>query len=389
MIRVINGYRLLEDCHIALKSMGGVGSGYIIHRLLHTNLPVTNRWANIPRIAARLALSDDESVREEKSTSYVKLLIEGVSQASGGSWTVASICQPSEDCDSSNYEYDLKCAAAYLNKLSILSELHGNKNAEKAHDSIFPTPLELAAIAGHQHATAFLLQEEPKNLCGTDMKYICEKAPPNIVRKLLPGPWTKDSLELRDGSPSRGWEELERAMQTPYVETFQMLMRIREATDYPDLGANALRGLFHYAGCYGWTDLVKYLLEQDIPHNTLDTSYSGYWMAVRRGHTAVVRIFLDHGRELEGSEITMAAAKGKWDLVEFLLERRIDINGGFTPIVASAVAWERDDLVRKYIRLGARINGEFGAKAMTRAKEDGLESMLTILKELNVNIESK
>jgi hypothetical protein len=56
------------------------------------------------------------------------------------------------------------------------------------------------------------------------------------------------------------------------------------------------------------------------------------------------------------------------------------------PVVA-AVGYEREDLVREFVGLGASLDGEFGKKAVERAKKDGLESMLVLLGELGVNIE--
>ena len=134
-------------------------------------------------------------------------------------------------------------------------------------------------------------------------------------------------------------------------------------------------------------------VEPDGKVNMIRTNFSnhmGYGIldAVRRGRTAVVREFLDHGNRFSGTKLVMAAAKGKWDLVRFLLERGIDINSGVTPIIASAVTWEREDLVREYVGIGASIHGEFGAKAVKTAKKEGLESMPNLLQELGISVEN-
>ncbi|KAF2679941.1 hypothetical protein K458DRAFT_393506 [Lentithecium fluviatile CBS 122367] len=348
-------------------------------------MSLSDRWGNIPHIAARLALEDDENVREEQYASYVKLLCD---RAPRGQvyWPLATLCrQPDEDNHKSFRDHDLKAAAAYFNKTSIIEELSGHENAQRTDDSFFSCPSQLAAIGGHHEAVEFLLREEPSGYRRSYLlKFLCQHSPPDMVKKFLPGDWTKEYLE--DFEHGQKMQDLEEAMRTPSVEIFEMLMRIKETTIYQKLNQSALKALYTTVYYNSWAEMTNHFLELESTYNTRETQSLGYWMTCRRGHTAVVKAFLDHGMELDGKEIGIAAAKGKWELVRFLPGRGADINGGVTPPVVSAVNLEREDLVREFVGLGARLDGEFGAKAVGKARAEGLESMLALLEELGADV---
>lgn len=404
MIRVVNEYRLLDNCQHNLVYLGSVGADYMTRRLLYTNLPVKARWDNIRRIAARLALEDNVNDRDEKYATYVKALCDR-GATYGGTHSMASIClQPNNDTypfgedkfSIQDQEYDLMAAAAYFNKLSIIEEKISNPYCLHIRPDFLGDPYVLAVMGGHHEAVDLLYRAVHKTNIFNEKNYVlkiaCKQGSIDMARKVLPN-WTIQGLE-RPGSESMF--DLEEALFTPSVEIFEMLMRIKETTVYPKLSEYRLEILLNAAIKYGWLEMMRHLVQLCAPIDT----HEALLQACQYGNTTAAQLLLDHGTEMDGREIGVAAYHGRWEMVRWLMNRGAVINGvgeeklqglgcdewgEMLPIVG-AVKFEREDLLREFVELGARLDGNFGTRAVDQAKKEGLESMLAVLEELGVEV---
>ncbi|KAF2687604.1 hypothetical protein K458DRAFT_167240 [Lentithecium fluviatile CBS 122367] len=409
IIRVLNEYRLLDDCYKEVRMMGSVGVDYLSRRLLRTdlNLPIGARWLAIRDIAARLALEDDEAVREERYVSYVKLLC--AQAAEHADLRMATVCLsptlPADNppwcrvdpydngdiCDN-HWKLDLMAAAAYTNKLSIIKELgEPEDHASCSANATFGNPSYLAALGGHHEAVDLLFstcsrEYGPGAWKRATLAKVCriDSIDMAMADKFLSGSWDKKRLEDQCG---RSMRLLEAALRTPNVEVFQAVMRIKESTVYPKLSESNFNLLLREAGRNGWPEMTQHLINMGAPHETIRDALGP---ACRDGQISVVRVLLDHMESPWGNEDYMncAARGGHWDLVRLMVERGASINSQYRghPMdccaLVAAVAFERADLVREFVALGARVDGEFGRKAVKRARDDGLESMLMLLEEM-------
>lgn len=383
---MINKYQLLDHCQEEVRHLGNVGADYLSRRLLHTSLPVGARWNHIRHIAARLAL-EDEAAQEERYASYIDLLCHQVARNFG--FSMAAACMQTTDrtdtfggkrccCD-----YDLMTAAVYTNKLSLLDELSSRKSRCRHRQGSFGNPYEMAALAGHHEALDLLYskisQYEIDNHNSNMFTRVCAEGSIGMVRKVVPAHWTKEFLEVED---RYNMGKVEGALLTPSIETFQFIMRIKESTIFPTVPERRLGNLLRVAAKNGWLEMTQHLLSLGAP---CDSRFEPLWAASLRGHYKVVEALLDHGAKLTDDELGIAAKKGKWDIVRLMVERGADLNSGnLTPLTA-AVEFERADVIKDLIELGARVDGEFGQKAVKRARNLGLESMLGLLKEIGAN----
>lgn len=417
MIRVINENRLLDGCQLKLRFMGETGANYMWHRLLCTRFPVSARWANIKHLAARLALEDEENLRDEKYTMYVKALCAVAAMGlDSGHATVAAVCLHSNDpmdsyesqqYEDRDYEYDLMSAAVYFNKLAIIEEKSNDPHCLRTILGTFGNPYRMAVMGGHHEAVDLLFSKVHKYDIemqkSSVVGYACKQGSMELVRRVLPR-WRKQGLEQKR---SQLLPVLHGSLGTPSVEIFEMIMDIKRTTIFPTLNEIWRKRLLKSAVKERWLDMVQHLLENHAPTDTHEALVE----ACDCGHVEAVQQLLDYGTKMDGNEIAVAAHKGRWDVVRLLVERGADINGdwgeklpdsgevwgevapddygykrykrGILPIVG-AVAFEREDVVREHVSLGARLDGNFGEKAVEKARTEGLDSMLALLRELGV-----
>lgn len=111
--------------------------------------------------------------------------------------------------------------------------------------------------------------------------------------------------------------------------------------------------------------------------------------ASSRGHKEVVQKLLDKGISPSGA-LTKAAGGGYLETAITLLNAGADVNetiGAESPL-ASAIALEHTNLFSLLLERGGNLQSTgTAAECVRRAKEDGLESMLLILKERGIKVE--
>jgi hypothetical protein len=150
---------------------------------------------------------------------------------------------------------------------------------------------------------------------------------------------------------------------------------------------------------HGYTTTVQVFLDYDTdPNHRLDTT-GAIAAAASCGHTSTVRLLLTYGASPEGA-LAQAAHRGYLGIVELLLDHGaspdgvIELNehkvktGELIPLVA-ALELEHVRMFHLLLERGASfIDQEAGLKCAKVAKENGLDSMLDLLKENGVDVDA-
>ncbi|KAF2867304.1 ankyrin repeat-containing domain protein [Massariosphaeria phaeospora] len=392
VIRVIHEYHILEDNILRVRQLGSVGAEYLSRRLLRTKLPIAPQWANIRCIATRLAQEDDEAVREERYAAYVQLLCGELARRCD--FSMSSICMRAEladryderNCGKYFREHDLLTAAAYTNKIAVIEEVINDPDypgIRVGYEGSFGNPFDMAASRGH-HAVLDLLYRTQGEFAGDNnllaaVVFRRLSLDIEIAKRFLPTRWTKKYLE---GNEGLNMLNLERALRTPSVEIFQMVMQVKESTAYPTFTEQGLNNLLGFAARHGWLEMVQYLLSIGAPVDVL--SLRGVFL---KGHMDIAQLLLDHGAEFTAKEMGYAAEKGRWEMVRWLAAQGVDLNVADPSPLISALLFERADVARELVALGATADAEFGRMAKIKAENDGLDSMVVLAEELSLEFQ--
>jgi hypothetical protein len=411
---------------------------YISHRLLHTTFPVGARWNNIKHISTQLSLEDDERYRNANYITYTQRLCTlAVSHdAVYSSATLGLQLHPRNEppYPPAEREYDLFAASCYFNKPRLIASKSTDPRClMNRHDypGFFGNAYQLAAAGGYYSALDLLLSKTPSRTpspfdaytWNKDMALIqaSELGSLAMLHRILPGS-TMGAFGQEPTALARAYSygQLYEVLHTPSVAVFEMFVDLKRATVWPDLDQSTLRSLLERAAQKDWRDMVRHLVVKYAPGDM----HPALVEACTRGHVHVVQELVERGAVLDGTEVGAAAQRGRWDVVRFLVRRRgrgwgvfmglfgrlgvgrkdgdeargVDINGGLTeqmlsdpvngvgtlPIVG-AVAFEREDVVREFVKLGARLDGAFGEEAIAKARSEGLDSMVVLLEELGAS----
>lgn len=131
----------------------------------------------------------------------------------------------------------------------------------------------------------------------------------------------------------------------------------------------------------GHYNVVKVLLAQGA-----DTS-GAIEAASQHGHLAIVQILLKHGADTTGA-LEKAAAGGYRDIVKLLLDHGADPNNGSPNSLVYAIELEHVALFQLLMERGAIMEEETSAECVRRAKEKGYESMLELLRDNGVAVDT-
>jgi hypothetical protein len=130
---------------------------------------------------------------------------------------------------------------------------------------------------------------------------------------------------------------------------------------------------------YGHQEVVKVLLDHGA-----STSAPALEYAAGKGHLRIVQMLLASGAE-HGDALSRAAAKGYGDVVEVLLNHGAEVRDSSAPLLVSAIEHEHTAMFRLLIERGCEVRDtDTAAKCVRPAKEQGLESMLELLREFGV-----
>jgi hypothetical protein len=248
--------RLLDHCDQSIRSMGAMAADYLTHLLLYSNLPARWRWAQIPRIAARLALEDDNN--QEDYAHYVKTL------CSRAAWELRhlqfniviseKICAPDDDPEAA-YRCNLLAAAAYTNKCAIIEELADGASDLEITQDLFGYPHVCAAVRGND-AALDVLCDKFKADESSIVSLVCQQgAPTRIVARFIPPKPAIPSIGIDASMSSTQWVPDDIVLHTANLETFQMFMRAYPSKTHDKI---FLKYVLIHATMNGKEDLVRH-----------------------------------------------------------------------------------------------------------------------------------
>jgi ankyrin repeat protein/beta-lactamase regulating signal transducer with metallopeptidase domain len=221
-------------------------------------------------------------------------------------------------------------------------------------------PLHWAAEQGHEDvARGLLAAGADPNVAGGDGHTPLHRAVSNgqvrIVEILLAAGADINASPM-DRAGRRLTTPLRLAAEQGDKETFELLL------------ARGAKHDAYTAAAAGDVGLVERLLDSAGPPSEPAASRTRLpYVAVKWGHTGVVRLLLDRGLQAGPEVLATAAKAGHRDVVELLLDRGADVNGGeerrmeFLPLI-SAAREGRSDVVELLIAGGADINAGDGAR---------------------------
>jgi hypothetical protein len=212
---------------------------------------------------------------------------------------------------------------------------------------------------------------------------VCDNNPTSviIVRKLTPRDPDFFDIEEYYGSPAG--DLLEGALSTPSVEFFDYLMSIKESTSRPTIPKERIRTMLFSAVNSGWMEMTRHLLTLGARPGLSPSPLEAACLY----KPAFVSLMLDHMAPITNDTMSAAAKNCIWDVLNRCRENGAQIDKYHEPMLVAAMAREKTELVKELMSLGTRIDSKFAKRALhsavQRARQDGLESMLKLLKELN------
>jgi hypothetical protein len=331
------------------------------------------------------------------------------------------------EVDASHLEYDFLTAAAYVGKLSIARELSAREENLYLYGCNLGQPSAVAAISENIAMIDLLMQQAkllgqgPGVMWYVQFQTASRVGSVKVVEHLLASEHNPGFAHTRD---SDRFDKFQKAVSTPNVELFEMLLRHKETTLVNSLKEFTKRSawlgvrlaplfeaqlaplteaelalLLYKAAENGWENMVDHLLKLGAPtcgnayaHGRLDemplfwTCKTGLFGCGSKGCEGVARLLLQHGATITGVEMEVAAKRGSIETVRILLEHGADSNIGEVPPIVSAVKLEHKRMFHLLLEYGAEL-GEAGLMAVKEARKAGLDSMLTLLEQHGVNIE--
>lgn len=365
---------------------------------------------NLREVASRFALEDAENDDTVDSTlrfeEYIRTMSSLLTRPAGCRLSLYTLLNP--DCYTRVLLiWDLVAFAACLGKLSTIVEL------VKRHPPIcgdLTLPFIHGAIGDNPDVIDYLLPvyvDEREAQRKMLIKASRAGKAKNVEHLLEMKSWNPDP-PLWIEHDNRKFQSFRDPLGTPSLEVFDILMRDKQKSEYKHLSKHHLFCLLGDAADGGWEEMTAHLLKLGAPTDWTDNDEypsllraSGYgdWSPLTRacgyGSDAVVRLLLHNNAMITGYEIEYAARKGRMSTVRILLGHGANANGRWAspsrnsdkprdgaPIV-SAVRLEHEEMFRLLARHGADLESHDHVATQV-AQEDGLESMLNLLKEYRV-----
>jgi hypothetical protein len=412
VINLLASLRMLDELEeVHTSKTGKVGVAYFSRRLLSKQPRLSLGLDSFRQIALRFARDDADSDPTVDKTARYEDYIRTLSSL------IVSQCSSTMDTFFWPHKYpyspeivikqlDLAAAAAYVGKLGIVQEVTENKaNTHVNYDFLSGIYGNAArggniSIIDHLFRTAKSHGQLLSCIWYIQLQAASSAGLRRVVEYLLNSKWNPGLTWNPLFRPERSepFKEFHSAMCTRHVEIFRVLMRYKETTPYKTLTKDQLTDLLRVAAGQGWDDMAAHLLELGAPLDGYMKDLLPLHKACSTGSESVVRLLLQHDARITGLEIGAAAARGRLTIVRILLEHGANADGvpnfrcGSTimapwpPPIVSAVRLEQKEMFRLLVEHGADL-GEKGVEAVKVAREEGLESMLEMLKEYNVNIE--
>ncbi|KAJ4299374.1 hypothetical protein N0V90_004619 [Kalmusia sp. IMI 367209] len=361
---------------------------FMAWQLLH-ECPVSPIWEEIRQIAGRLAQDDTNS--QAAYESYVSLLCRKVNRGSG--IPINALCNPDMDgmekwAERSNdyslscwFDHDLFIAALYTQKLSIVEKLGNSSelqnlwmNNREAFRDLCPSAAESNDYTA-LNTILSKLDDVNVNLWRCDiLKFASKEGNMAMFQAFMPprdSKWSFDDQQDFD---------LEILLHTPNVYIFETMKTIKAQSATPELEQSLSISLLENASQHGWQDMVQHLLDLGA-HSTAPYLKTPLKRACAGGHSGTVRLLLNHGALPDSQTMDMAARSGHWNLIWMIVDEYGAVDQLNDTLILRAVKQERRDICFKLIKRRGFPEEKFWRMAVRNAAEDGLESMLELLRE--------
>ncbi|KAH7397370.1 hypothetical protein BKA66DRAFT_454238 [Pyrenochaeta sp. MPI-SDFR-AT-0127] len=208
-------------------------------------------------------------------------------------------------------------------------------------------------------------------------------------------PWTFEDQESKDA------EALKSAFRTKSIGVMKFVEELRTVHSLPPIDSGTMQTDLYRCGRAGAREAAAHLLHLGAWING-PRSYEPAKVIINAcafpfADIAMIDFLLDHGANESGT-IAAAALRGYThkvvhllDIVRLLLDAGVDVNesiGCESPLV-SAISLEHTEMFRFLIERGANLRAPRTAEeCVKRARKGGLESMVKLLEEHGVDVNS-
>ncbi|KAI2615575.1 hypothetical protein GGS26DRAFT_579443 [Hypomontagnella submonticulosa] len=303
--------------------------------------------------------------------------------------------------DDEEFAQALLAAAAYAGEVALVRELL--LTLRKAPYLICRQPggfdppilgyaLDVAAFKGNVEVTRLLLEH---------IKWLgLEECGHAAVVQFASQGNQLGTLELGLDCRWHNWPSVSDIHSTTDVEIFKRLLDFgiehyssrTPRDDWRDcLFKNFSPGSFSLAARKGEIRLMEYLLQLGMPRDVwmddLDPKYRSFVSEVaENGRYSTVLYLLGEGFAMGSRSIEAAARSGSYRIVKLLLTKNTNGTKGLGRALLQAVKRENEPVFRLLVEYGARMDEDIEQRALRFATDEGLESMVQLMREYGYHV---
>lgn len=287
---------------------------------------------------------------------------------------------------------DALAITAALGNKTLLQESLNKGFDPDARSPVFGYPLQNAATLGHRETAKLILEQSSRNGDGASS---CDALFAGLISAARMGQ-TAIALDILSVVPKPFQEtlQLQQAICTAarhgHTELLGLLLDL-DISSKPQLLAAALQS----ASMRGWTETMKYLLDNGADPN-LDLACGGCLSAAARfGNTYAVQLLLERGAKywngINSNPLKAAATRGHKEIAAILLKNgaSLDRSGSRDSAYCVSIAKNGEvSMLRFLIKHGLNLL-KFGDRALQMAAEYGEEDMVRFMVSQGVSVNGK